>query len=57
MVLTGRNQAWASDITYIHTDEGFIYLALISDMWSRKIVGYHAGNTLEAAASLAAGMT
>jgi transposase InsO family protein len=42
MVLTGRNQAWASDITYIRTDEDFIYLALISDMWSRMIVGYHA---------------
>ena len=46
MTLTGRNQAWASDITYIRTDEGFIYLALISDMWSRKIVGQHAGDTL-----------
>ena len=54
MTLTGRNQAWASDITYIRTDEGFIYLALISDMWSRKIVGYHAGDTLEAEGALRA---
>ena len=54
MTLSGRNQAWASDITYIRTDEGFIYLALISDMWSRKIVGYHAGDTLEAAGALRA---
>jgi transposase InsO family protein len=54
MVLTGRNQAWASDITYIRTDEGFLYLALISDRWSRKIAGYHAGNTLEAEGALAA---
>ena len=54
MTLTGRNQAWASDITYIRTDTGFIYLALISDMWSRKIVGYHGGDTLETEGTLRA---
>ena len=54
MTLTGRNQARASDITYIRTDEGFIYLALISDMWSRKIAGHHAGDTLEAEGALCA---
>jgi transposase InsO family protein len=47
MVLTGPNQAWASDITYIRTDDGFLYLSLITDMWSRKIVGFHIGDTLE----------
>lgn len=47
MELTGPNQAWVSDITYIRTDEGFLYLSLITDAWSRKIVGYHAGDTLE----------
>jgi transposase InsO family protein len=52
--LTGPNQAWASDITYIRTDEGFLYLALNSDRWSRKIVGYHAGDTLEVEGALAA---
>ena len=44
---SGPNQAWVSDITYIRTDEGFLYLSLITDDWSRKIVGYHAGDTLE----------
>jgi putative transposase len=34
------NQAWASDITYIRTLKGFCYLPLITDMYSRKIVGY-----------------
>jgi putative transposase len=34
------NQAWASDITYIRTLKGFCYLPLITDMHSRKIVGY-----------------
>jgi transposase InsO family protein len=47
MALTGSNQVWVSDITYIRTDEGFLYLSLITDAWSRKIVGYHAGDTLE----------
>lgn len=45
--LTEPNQAWVSDITYIRTDEGFLYLSLITDAYSRKIVGFHAGDTLE----------
>jgi transposase InsO family protein len=48
------NQAWAADITYIRTDEGFLYLSLITDMWSRKIVGFHVGDTLETEGALAA---
>jgi transposase InsO family protein len=48
MVLAGPNQAWAGDITYIRTDEGFLYPSLLTDLWSRKIVGFHAGDTLEA---------
>ncbi len=47
MTLMGSNQAWASDITYVRTDEGYLYLSLITDAWSRKIVGYHGGDTLE----------
>ncbi|MEH1008246.1 DDE-type integrase/transposase/recombinase [Winogradskyella sp. ECml5-4] len=35
------NQVWVSDITYIRTVKGFCYLALITDMYSRKIVGYN----------------
>ena len=45
---TASNQVWVSDITYIHTDEGFMYLALVTDLHSRKIVGWHLGETLEA---------
>jgi transposase InsO family protein len=41
MTLTGSNQAWAGDIASIRTDAGFLYLSLIMDLWSRKIVGYH----------------
>ena len=45
--VTGRNQVWVADITYIRTQEGFLYLGLITDKWSRKIVGFHLGETLE----------
>ena len=48
VTLDGPNQAWVSDITYIRTCEGFVYLALITDRYSRKIVGYDVGDNLEA---------
>jgi len=47
MELTAPNQVWASDITYLRTSDEFLYLSLITDMYSRKIVGWHLGNTLE----------
>lgn len=52
--VTGRNQVWVADITYIRTREGFMYLGLITDKWSRKIVGFHLGETLEVGESLKA---
>jgi transposase InsO family protein len=42
------NQVWVSDLSYLRTREGFLYLALITDKFSRKIVGWHVGDTLEA---------
>jgi putative transposase len=42
------NEAWVSDLTYIRTDAGFMYAALITDVVSRKIVGAHIGDNLEA---------
>ena len=47
MKITKPNQVWASDITYIRTLNGFCYLALITDMYSRKIVGYDLSDSLE----------
>ena len=44
--LSGPNQAWVGDITYIRTREEFVYLSLITDKYSRKVVGYHVGRTL-----------
>ncbi len=42
------NQAWAADITYIPTGEGWLYLAAIIDLASRKIVGWATGDSLAA---------
>ena len=48
MVFDSPNQAWASDITYVETNEGVCYLSLITDLYSHKIVGWALGDTLEA---------
>jgi putative transposase len=37
---TGPDQLWVADITYIHTWAGFLYLAIVLDVWSRRIVGW-----------------
>ena len=37
---TGPNQLWVADITYIPTGRGFLYLAVVLDVWSRRIVGW-----------------
>ena len=44
---TKPNQLWVSDITYLRTAEGFCYLALITDAYSRKIVGFDVSDSLE----------
>lgn len=41
------HQAWVSDITYVRLREGFHYLSLITDAYSRKIIGYKLAPTLE----------
>ena len=37
---TGPNQAWVSDITYVWTEQGWLYLACVMDLFSRKVVGW-----------------
>jgi putative transposase len=48
------NQLWVADITYIRLREAFVYLAVILDAWSRRVVGWALGETLEADLALAA---
>lgn len=40
------NQAWVSDITYVRTDEGWLYLAAFIDLFSRKVVGWSMSNRM-----------
>lgn len=47
--LSKPNEVWVSDLTYVRTTEGFLYLSLVTDKYSRKMVGYHCGDTLAAA--------
>jgi transposase InsO family protein len=52
--VTAPNQVWVSDITYLRTVNGFCYLALVTDMFSRKIVGFDISESLELAGCLRA---
>jgi len=45
---SGPNQVWVSDITYIRTREDFAYLSLVTDKYSRKVVGYYLAKMLTA---------
>jgi putative transposase len=48
------NRKWLADITYIQTDEGFLYLAAVMDLYSRKIVGWAMADHLQTELPLAA---
>lgn len=39
LVVDGRNQLWVADLTYVAIAVGFVYVAVIMDAWSRRIVG------------------
>jgi len=54
MTLTGVNQLWVADITYIHLRNEFVYLAVILDRFSRKAVAWALDCTLAARITLAA---
>lgn len=43
----GPNEAWVADITYIPTREGWLYLAAVEDLYSRRVVGWSMANHLE----------
>ena len=46
------NQLWVADITYVHLDEAFVYLAVILDAFSRKVVGWAMADHLRASLAL-----
>jgi putative transposase len=54
MKLTGINQLWVADITYIRLHREFVYLAVILDAFSRKVVGWELARTLTARLPIAA---
>lgn len=52
--LTAPNQAWGADLTYVRLGSGFCYLAVVLDLFSRKVVGWNLSESLEAQGALAA---
>lgn len=44
----GANQVWAGDVTYLKTGEGWMYLAIVMDLYSRRIVGWHIDKRMRA---------
>jgi len=51
---TGINQLWVSDITYIRLRTEFVYLAVVLDAFSRRVIGWALGRTLEAGLAVTA---
>ena len=52
--LSGPDQVWVADITYIRLPTAFVYLACILDAWSRRCVGWHLSRTVDTRLTLAA---
>lgn len=54
LVLTGVDQLWVADITYLRLEEEFVYLAVILDAYSRRVIGWNLDRTLEDSLTLRA---
>lgn len=54
MVLTGLDQLWIADITYIRLEREFVYLAVVLDAYSRRVIGWALDRTLEDELTLSA---
>jgi transposase InsO family protein len=52
--ITGRNQVWVADITYIRIMTGFLYLAVVLDLFSRKVIGWAFSEHIDAQLTLTA---
>jgi putative transposase len=51
---TAPNQKWLADLTYVPTDEGWLYLALVLDLYARKLVGWAMSETMPQELTLSA---
>ena len=54
VVPTGPDQLWVADITYVAVTSGFVYVAIVLDAWSRRVVGYAISRSIDARLTLAA---
>jgi putative transposase len=54
MTINGPNQLWVADITYVAIVDGFAYVAVILDAWSRRTVGYAISRSIDVRLTLAA---
>jgi putative transposase len=54
LVVDGPNRLWVADITYVAIAVGFVYVAVILDAWSRRVVGYAISKSIDARLTLAA---
>src|SRR3546814_942794 len=54
MIVDGPNQLWVADLTYVAVAVGFVYVAVIMDAWSRRIIGYAMSRRIDARLTLAA---
>lgn len=48
LIITHRNHVWATDITYVSMNKGFMYLMAVVDLYSRKVLNWSVSNTMEA---------
>jgi len=53
-VPAGPDQLWVADLTYVAITGGFAYVAIILDAWSRRVVGYAIGKSIDARLAIAA---
>ena len=54
LILTGVNQLWVADITYIRLEEEFVFLAVILDAYSKRVIGWHLDDGLDDSLTLTA---
>ncbi|WP_411702628.1 DDE-type integrase/transposase/recombinase [Corynebacterium sp. LaCa142] len=50
----GPNKLWVADITYVRTKKGFVYAAFVTDVYSRRIVGWALSDSMRTSSTAAA---